>query len=58
MSFEKVIGGNSSIVDILSGCSRCDCGCGKCNSKDNPSASNDNGGSDTANSNFGASQAS
>lgn len=58
MSFEKVIGGNSSIVDILSGCSKCNCGCGKCNSQSNPQASNDNGGYTTAKLNFGASQAS
>lgn len=57
MSFEKDIGGNSSVVDILRGCS-CNCGCGKCNSKNNPTASNDNGGSDTSRDHYNASQGS
>lgn len=54
MTFEKVVGEESSIVDIMRGCS-CDCGCGKCNSQNNPSSSVDNGGSDLAKDNYNGS---
>ncbi len=56
MSFEKTSTlQNVPIVDIINGCSKCDCKCGTCNNHDNPSSSNDNGGSTTANGNYGAS---
>lgn len=55
MTFEKVVGEESSIVDIMSGCP-CNCGCGKCNSQSNPSASADNGGSDLSKENYNGSQ--
>lgn len=44
MTFEKVVGEESSVDVILRGCTKCVCGCGVCNSQSKPSESNKNDG--------------
>lgn len=58
MEFKKITIEDSSVSDILTGCSKCNCGCNVCNSQDNPKESSDNDGKELSSSRYSSSNAS